>query len=176
MHAKQLIDRARGFERAAHAMLAKHETSQSRVVELSETYSRLKGLSVLQDDLFKQSIRCAEQGLYRAAHVMAWAAFIDFLEQKLASDGLKALHGAYSKWKQYKTVEDLRENVTEHALIESARKLSLCTKTQMKALHGLLNKRNECAHPSDHYPGLNETLGYISELLQRIKPIQSKVV
>ena len=176
MNLDQLLERARGFERAAHRILAKHEASQSRVVQLSETHSRLKGLSARQADLFKQAIRCAEHELYRAAHVMAWAAFIDFLEHKLASDNLKALHGAFPKWKQYKTIEDLRESVTEHSLIESARKLSLCTKTQMKALHGLLNKRNECAHPSDHYPGLNETLGYISELLKRIPPIQGKTL
>jgi hypothetical protein len=52
--------------------------------------------------------------------------------------------------------------------------MKISTKTQKKALHGLLNKRNECAHPSDFYPELNETLGYISELFQRIMQMQPK--
>lgn len=42
----------------------------------------------------------------------------------------------------------------------------------MKALHGLLNRRNECAHPSEYFPDLNETLGYIGELFKRIKQLQ----
>jgi len=48
------------------------------------------------------------------------------------------------------------------------------TKSEMKALHGLLNKRNECAHPSEYFPDLNETLGYISELLNRIRKIRER--
>jgi hypothetical protein len=57
-------------------------------------------------------------------------------------------------------------------LIEAARDLGLCTRTEMKALHGLLNKRNECAHPSDYFPLVNETLGYVAEVLQRIGQLQ----
>jgi hypothetical protein len=46
----------------------------------------------------------------------------------------------------------------------------------MKALHGLLNKRNECAHPSDFYPDMNGSLGYISELLSRVATLQTKTL
>jgi hypothetical protein len=42
----------------------------------------------------------------------------------------------------------------------------------MKALHGLLNRRNECAHPSEYFPDLNQTLGYVSELFSRIEWLQ----
>lgn len=59
-------------------------------------------------------------------------------------------------------------------LIEAARKLGLCTKTFMKALHGLLNKRNECAHPSDFFPDLNEALGYLSEIFKRIETLNAR--
>ena len=48
------------------------------------------------------------------------------------------------------------------------------TKKEMKAFHGLLAKRNECAHPTSFYPGLNESLGYVSELLKRIETLQAK--
>jgi hypothetical protein len=44
----------------------------------------------------------------------------------------------------------------------------------MKALHGLLNRRNECAHPSDYFPNFNETLGYLAELFQRVAFLQNK--
>ncbi len=61
-------------------------------------------------------------------------------------------------------------------MIEAARDVGLCRKNEVKALLGLLNKRNECAHPSDFYPGLNHTLGFVSELLQRIERLQPRTL
>jgi hypothetical protein len=174
MKLSDIHKRVDAFRRDAHELFSKYESSPSRVVDLTKTYQQLRGLSIQQDDLFRQSIRCAEQQLYRAAHVMAWAAFMDFLEEKIAGKGFPALHSAYPKWSSCKSIEELRENVVEYQLIEAAHKMKLCSKTQKKALQGLLNKRNECAHPSEFFPELNETLGYISELFQRIAQIQSK--
>jgi hypothetical protein len=163
------------FEREAHAILSKEESARSRVVNLRETYRSLNGLSLKQDELFRQGLRCVEKDLFRAAHVMAWAGFMDFLEEKLASDGFLALRSARPSWK-FGTVEDLRESQTEHAIIEACKEVGLCAKSEMKALLGLLNKRNECAHPSDYFPGLNETLGYFSELFQRIGGLRTRSV
>ena len=64
----------------------------------------------------------------------------------------------------------------EHQIIESTEAIGLCEKSERKALLGLLNKRNECAHPSDFYPGLNESLGYFSELLKRIETLRKKTL
>jgi len=171
----KLLDRARAFEREAHQVLSVHESTPSRIVLLENTYKRLTALSVRQDELLRQALRCIENELFRSAHVMAWAGFMDFLEEKLASDGLKKLRAIRPGWK-VATVEELRETVVEFQLIEATRDLGLCTKTEMKALHGLLNKRNECAHPSDYFPSLNESLGYVSEILQRIGQLQPKSV
>jgi hypothetical protein len=168
---RELLVKVRAFEQEAHTILSRHEGSRSRVVVLDKTYGELDKLSLRQDELLRQALRCAEAELYRAAHVMAWAGFMDFLEEKMASDGLNKLMSVRPKW-PYSTVEDLREHVNEFQLIESCRDLGLATKNEVKALHGLLNKRNECAHPSNFYPGLNETLGYISEVLRRITSIR----
>lgn len=171
--ARTFVRRAADFEAEAHSILAKHEFSRSRVVLLDGTYSKLQGLNLRQDDLMRQALRCAEAGLYRAAHVMAWAAFMDYLEEKLASDGLVKLKALRPKWKGA-TMEDMREYVPERQFVEVTQPLGLCTKNQMQALVSLLNRRNECAHPSTYFPGLNETLGYISELLQRLKTLMPK--
>ena len=171
----KLLDRVHAFEREARQILSVHESTPSRIVLLENTYKRLTALSVRQDELFRQALRCIENELFRSAHVMAWAGFMDFLEEKLASDGLKKLRAIRPAWK-VTTVEELRENVVEFQLIEVTRDIGLCTKTEMKALHGLLNKRNECAHPSDYFPSLNESLGYVSEILQRIGRLQPKSV
>jgi hypothetical protein len=172
---ERLLSRVRAFEREAHSILAVHEGSRSRLVLLGETYRKLGALSLRQDELFRQALRCVESELFRAAHVMAWAALMDFLEEKLSSDGLVKLRARYPAWRAG-NIQDLRENVVEYQLLEAARELGLCGKTECKALQGLLNKRNECAHPSDYYPGLNEALGYLAEILQRIGLLQQRTL
>jgi hypothetical protein len=168
-----LLVRTRSFATEAHALLGRHEGSPSRIVELDETYKELKRLTLRQDDLMRQALRCLENALFRAAHVMSWAAFMDFFEEKLASDGLVKLRAARPNW-TFTSIEDLREKTPEFQLIEAAHAAGLCQKNEAKALQGLLNKRNECAHPSDFYPGLNESLGYVSELLKRISHLRDK--
>lgn len=169
---RQIIDRAHAFEREAHGILGVHEASKSRVVLLEETYNRLTGLSLEQDELFREALSCTENALFRAAHVMVWAAFIDFLEEKLASDGFVKLRQVRPKW-TLTTVEDLRE-YPEYQIIDAAQVAGLCSKPERKALQGLLSQRNECAHPSSYDPELNETLGYISQLLQRLEGIEQR--
>ncbi len=170
---RAVVERVRLFEQEAHSILGVHEASKSRVVLLEDTYNQLGTLSLKQDELFRQALQCMENSLFRAAHVMAWAGFVDFLEDKLESDGFKKLHAARSRWK-FNTVEDLRERYSEHAIVEASRDAGLCGKNETKALLGLLTRRNECAHPSDYIPGLNETLGYISELFHRIETLRAK--
>lgn len=171
----QYLKRALLFERDAHTILAIHESAPSRLILLEDTYKKLGVLSVRQDELFRQALRCIENELFRAAHVMAWAGFMDYLEDKIASDGLKQLRSIRTNWK-VGNIEELRENYPEYQLIEAAKDLGLCSRTEMKGLHGLLNKRNECAHPSDYFPLLNESLGYISEILQRVAHLQPKII
>ncbi len=170
---EEFTQRLHRFESEAHKILSIHESAKSRVVRLEDTYRTLGGLTIKQDELLRQALRCVENGLYRAAHVMAWAGFMDFLEEQLAADGFQRLKIARPNWK-FSAIEDLRDQFTEHSIIEASKDAGLCSKSQMKALHGLLNKRNECAHPSDYFPDLNESLGYISELLKRIESLRVK--
>ena len=166
------LERVRGFEATAHSLLAQYESSQeSRVVKLEETYSQLNLLNLKQDDLVRQALRCTEQGLYRAAHVMCWAAVMDFIEEKLEVCGIGVLLLHYPKWHKSKDVSELAEYVPERQLLEALKPMGLATKNQVKGLIGLLERRNECAHPTAYLPELNETLGYISESLKRIKTL-----
>ncbi len=172
---RSLLKEARAFEREAHTILAQHETSPSRIVFLDETYKKVGQLSLNQDELFQQALRCLEGRLFRASIVMAWAGFMDYLEERIMSDGFTKLHQARPNW-HFTTVEDLREKIPEHQLIEACKDIRLCSKNQTKALLGLLNKRNECAHPSEYFPDLNESLGFISETLHRIDILQHKTL
>lgn len=79
-------------------------------------------------------------------------------------------------WSKYKTIEELREDIPEYQLIEAAYEVKLLSKSEKKPILGLLSKRNECAHPSKFKPSLNESLGYISELLNRIDQLRDKSI
>lgn len=172
---RNLLSKARAFEQEAHVILSYHETSLSRVVLLDETYKALGQLSLRQDELFRQALRCLEGQLFRAAIVMAWAGFMDYLEEKIISDNFNKLRKVRPNWPT-KTIEDLREHVPEYQIVEASKDMALCSRNETKALLGLLNKRNECAHPSNYSPDLNESLGFISEVLHRIEMLQHKAL
>ena len=171
---QEIRGKVAAFELEAHRLLGVHESSSSRVFTVDQTRRELNKLSPQQVDLLKDSLSCIEQGIYRAAIVLAWAAFMDNLECKLASDGLVKLKTAKSGWAKYQSMEELREHVPEYQLLEAARDVGVLKKTELKVLVGRLAIRNECAHPSDHLPGANESLGYVSDLLKRMKALESR--
>lgn len=174
MVVRRTFERTRLLAADAHHILSEVESAKSRAITLDDSYNRLGALSVKQDGLLREALRCVEAELYRPAHVMAWAGFVDFLHEKLAEDGFKGLSQTRPKWK-VKSIEDLRE-WGDYQVIEAAKDCGLYGKGIMKALHGLLNRRNECAHPEDYSPGLNESLGYISELFKRLEVLQGKTL
>ena len=152
--------------------LAKREKSAHRVITLKESFAKLSDLSLKQEVLMNEALRCVEHSLYRPAHVASWAAFIDFLyEWVWEPPSISRLRETRDKWK-LDDAGDLRLQ-TDFALIEALKSSGLVTNTVMKALHGLLNKRNECAHADDYDPTVNDTLGYIDELMKRITTLQS---
>jgi hypothetical protein len=168
MNIGEITQRVAQFELAAHKILGVSEVAtQSRVVMLNATYKNLGALSIKQDDMLRQALRCIEMNVYRAAHVLAWSALADYLQEFSAKDGFVALRSVRPKW-TFKSIEELREQNTEYALIDAMYAAKQITKGEMKAFHGLLNKRNECAHPSDYFPDLNESLGCVTEIIRRI--------
>ncbi len=168
---EEIVGRVAGFERDAHVLFAAFESAPSRVISITETRRQIGILNLKQTELLEEAVRSIEHGLYRPAIIMAWAAFMDFLQEKIASDGFVQLHVARPAWSHLATLDELREAQTEFAILDAARVLKLLTKAEEKILKGLLSKRNESAHPSGYKPGLNEALGYLSELLNRIPTI-----
>ncbi|HWV22807.1 MAG TPA: hypothetical protein VNZ58_01335 [Thermomicrobiales bacterium] len=163
------------FSAEAHKILSRFETAtKSRVMSVDESLRQLTGLSLSQDALFREALNCISFGLYRSAHVAAWQAFMDFLEQKLASDGLMKLRQVRPKWPQNKSIEELREQFPEFQLLEVARDVGLLSKNATKSLQGMLSTRNDCAHPSHYSPSLNSALGYVTDLIDRIVALQRK--
>lgn len=169
---KRIFSRVQSFNKEAHQILSVHETAPSRTVLLDDTYKTLKGLSLRQDELLRQALRCIENKLFRAAHILAWTALIDLVEEKLACDNFRKLNSV-RRW-NISSLDQLRENYPEFQIIEACKDTRLTTRSEMRLLHGFLSKRNLCAHPSNFFPDYNQTLGYIADMLDRIRNIQNK--
>ena len=133
-----------------------------------------ESIDLAESELLKLAQKCVDHDLYLPAYVMAWAAFMEFLFEKLSADGLVALRALHPAW-QGDNIREIAEYVPEREFVESLKPLGFCTKNEQSGFVSLLQRRNECAHPTSGYrPGLNETLGYISELLNRTKALTEK--
>lgn len=174
--AVELGKAAEQFMADAQRQFAKFEGSTSRVITLKETYDELAGLSQSQESLFKQALLAIEIGLHRAAVVLAWAAFMDVVQTKLASDGWQKVSSVRTTFPITKTLEEIREQYTDHAFVTLAKECGLYGKGTMNSLLGALAERNQCAHPGAPDPGMNESLGYLSKLLKRAKEVQGKTI
>jgi len=165
--------RMRSFSIDIGQIFGKIESSPQRAITLDQSYEKLTSLSLRQDEIFRQALRCVEVEVFRAAHVMAWSGCVDCFHDLCASDGFNSLNLAMPNW-NVKNIDDLRDNQTEYALIDALHKMRVLTKPEKKALHGMLSRRNECAHANDYFPGLNETLGYISEIFSRLISLEKR--
>jgi len=173
MNLENIVHRINLFLTEAHKILSVHEAAPSRAVLLDETYKELQELSLEQDELLRQALRCIENKLYRAAHILAWTALIDLIENILSYEKFARLTIVRPKW-NISSQEELREEISEFQIIEACKDLKLINKSEMRVLQGFLSKRNLCAHPSDFFPDYNQTLGYMADILSMIKKIQQR--
>jgi hypothetical protein len=168
------VRRAHNFEQEAHGILGIVDTAPSRVITIKSQRDKLGKMSIDQDELMDEAFTACERGLYRSAIVMSWAAFFDALVEKLFSDGFVKLHALRTKWSHLTTPDDLQEAHTEHAILTAAADLKLLGKSESKVAFGLLSRRNQCAHPTPYKAGLNDALGFISDMLTNIENVAKK--
>ena len=107
---KDYEERARAFEEEALRIFAKYDSPQARVFSLSSTRRKLSQLSLRQETLFDQAIRCAEFGLPRAAIVVAWSAFVNYYVHKLG-DNVARIHELRPNWVKFRTIDDIVEQI-----------------------------------------------------------------
>lgn len=172
--AQVFAEKLEAFRKEAHGILSSHESVvKARVFNLRETRKKLSQLSVKQESLFEEALQCTEYGLNRAAILAAWIGFMDALEQKLASDNLVKVHTARPKWDKSLSIHELREKHGEYQVLEVAYQVGLLSKQVKRVLEGNLSTRNDCAHSSDYSPDVNEALGFISGILNRVQQINA---
>lgn len=173
----KVVSQADMFRLAAHEVLSKHETAtRSRIISIEQTRRQLQGLTLNQGELLREGLDCIEFGLYRAAHVSSWQAYVDLLSEKLASDGFIKVAQTRPKWPPFSSAEELREFASEYEMVQLAREIKLLGKSEAKILHGMLSKRNECAHPGVYRPNLNESLGFVAEMINRTGDLSLRLI
>lgn len=151
------------FNEATDSILAKYELSPKRAIVIEKTYRDLNALNSKQEQLIRESLKCIEVKLFRASHVLAWAALIDFLEDLL----IRKVYTSTSK-------DELQDKYGDSNILDQLKSHKILTTIREKSLRGLLNKRNECAHPSSYNPDINQTLGYVSEVIDRLRSLMSQ--
>lgn len=163
------------FESEANRLFGKDEEAVvSRAFNARQALEKVNGLSLAQGDSLKQAVRCVEAGLFKAAFVMAWTGVADLILE-LAVHEAARIAVIRSKW-DLADKTALSDGAGDHAIIEALKAAGIITKGRMKSLHGLLHRRNECAHPSTFFPSANEALGYIDESIQMCKFLSSKMI
>lgn len=150
----------RKFNEAVDVILSKYEASPKRAIVIEKTYRKLNALNSKQEGLIRESLKCIEVYLFRASIILAWAAFIDFLEDLL----LKKVHRSMTK-------EKFQDTFGDSNVIDQLKSNGLVTTIQERSMRALLYKRNECAHPSSYTPDINQTLGYVAEIIERLRTL-----
>lgn len=146
------------------------QRSKSRVASIEATLASVEDLSSQQSELLRESTQAAAAGLYRAAEVAAFAAVIDGLHERLAREEFfRKLLDARPRWHVVGS-EDLREQA-DFQVIDAAREVGAISRSAAKSFHGLLHRRNQCAHPSGYRPTMDEALGFIGETIQILRVI-----
>jgi hypothetical protein len=145
------------LETDSRHLLLTYELIQSRVKSLEPILERLDELNLEQSLLLHESVLAAQAGLFRASHVLAWIDFSDYLSKLVAPDT-----GSNSS---PDSVDDEPRRPKDIALINIGRRLRLYNEATKKVLEGLLNDRNQCAHPSEYNPNLNDTMTFLGRLI-----------
>lgn len=163
---KEWHGRALKATKAAHAVLAAHESSASRVIILEDLLKRLSPLPIDVQDYFREATTCLQNDLRRAAIVLSWSGFFHVFAQCLYSKHLSPLRKNKPKWK-FKTLDELKENYVEHQILEAGKGTSLISSAELRLYQGQLVKRNQCAHPTLYNPSLNSALGFVDDMIRQ---------
>jgi len=153
--------RASALKDDLSSILGKVEGSRYAAASVQKTATKLESLSLDQEALFREAIACLGHKTFRAAMVLAWAALMDYIHDIIASDDLVTVKNHHSAWK-IRQKHDLRDQ-SDFQVIDFLRVSGFINKTDGKALHGMLNTRNEAAHPGDIKFGHTKALAYIKK-------------
>jgi hypothetical protein len=127
-------------------------------------------------DYLVEAVSCYENGLYRAAILMVWAACMEHLYITASghANGVKEFQKA--NFDRFRTSRNYREIMKKDDFLylgESnwlllAEDAAMMNKNARQLLVERLNLRNKCGHPTKYVVGREETVVFIERLLLNI--------
>lgn len=120
-------------------------------------------LSAISATEFMAAHLALHHRLFRAAHVSAWNGYVAQALICMASDDFRALRAIRPKWDEL-SIPDVAMRTAGRTLIDLLVELELIGVEQEFGLAELMQRRNDCAHPSGVNPTLEEAQFYLDEV------------
>lgn len=166
--------------------LAKFQRLHSFPVRNAKEESPAQALSSLREaaenapkeyvDYLAEAVKCYENGIYRAAILMTWAATIQHLFSSISGHktGLKEFEKANFKrfgtskgYKEIRKIDDLLY-FKEFDIVQLAEEAGMINRNARVMLHDNLKIRNLCGHPTQYAPGREQAVVFIENLILNI--------
>lgn len=127
--------------------------------------------SSVAKDFFEESVKCYENGCYRAAVILAWESSIGVLYDRVLEHCLEEFNleatKRVSKWKEARCFDDF-SNMKESTFLDILCAISVIAKSTKQELQGCLTLRNGCGHPNTYLIGPQRALGCIESLWNNV--------
>jgi hypothetical protein len=123
----------------------------TRVVLATQLASLIGALPIgPRREYLQEALGCFESRFHRAAIVLTWCVAYDAIRAWFFANQTAAFNRIMSTWKRPKTIEAITDfdELTERAVLDTAKEAKVVTREQHKALVSLLDRRNSYAHPT----------------------------
>jgi hypothetical protein len=159
-----------------HEVPVTDRATQSPAVALKSLNDALAVAPPDYRDYLVEAVACYEQGLYRAAILMVWAATVEYLYIVASDDPdrIKDLEAAnFARFRTSRTYRQIKKKddflyLGEANWLQLAEDAGLMNRNARQMLIERLNLRNRCGHPTKYKPGREETVVFIESLLLNI--------
>jgi hypothetical protein len=123
-------------------------------------------------DYLEEALACYQNGLYRAAILMVWAATMQHLYSVAGSHrgGVAAFetanHARFGSAKKYREIKKQDDflYLGERDFIQLGEDAGMLNRNARRVLHERLELRNLCGHPTQYRPGRGEAVIFIESL------------
>lgn len=138
----------------------------------------LLGKKGVEQEYLKEAVECAEEGHFRAAIILGWAAAVDRIQQVIMKNGLEKFNnasvrmsaistGRYKRFKKkfnIQNLSDLRMTVFDNDLLWILEFLGLIGGNEHEKLEICFTMRNTCAHPGEAKFSPENVASFFSDL------------
>ncbi|MCW2800501.1 MAG: hypothetical protein JWQ70_1973 [Aeromicrobium sp.] len=155
---------AAGLQHSAAKAVSSDESSPRR--SRYDILREVAALSEVSSAEFSTAHLALEYKLMRPAHVAAWNGYVALALMRMANDDFHALRRIRPKW-DVTSIEDVAMRTPGRTLIDLLVELRIVGADQEFALAALLQRRNDCAHPTSFEPTIEQTADYLDDILDR---------